>query len=390
MRPVFLDPTTPDAYPEATLEDATINVFIPAKTQTTVSAAQAAQAALIDEWDANQRKTVNKSKVIYPDDAAENTTANQQFNGYTKALKKVNGYQQARGSLIADIGQYCSYCELPLTSSLAVEHTLPKYWFPTSQLTWSNFLLACPVCNSVKGSNPNQKICDPPYTDSADAEVQIADIYAWPNSYWETYPDDSLLPVTLQTSASQALPLGQAATKRQRPTKPPDGMTWLDIGFAIIIGGQYLETTAGNQSPSRPIMTPVTVKIRAYGNDDNAAAIDETIQLVGLNNIKVNNASVSDLRVAYRSQAYARAQSMLLHFQDLLRNQLLMAAAPDIAYPLLELIVQSAAASGFWTVWVRVLSDIVVTGPDGSDVSAQSMLQAAFTGTADKTWIVGG
>jgi len=388
MRPVSIQTVTPDAYPQGNLQAASINVWIPAQTQTTVDAAEAAQAALIDQWDANGRTTVDKSKVIYPNNTAQNTAANQQFNGYAKALKKVNGYQQARGSLIADIGQYCSYCELPLTSSLAVEHTLPKYWFPENQLAWSNFLLACPVCNSVKGSNPNQKVCDPPYADSAKAEGQIMEIYAWPNTYWQGYENNSLLPVTLQLSASQALPLGRQANKRQRPTPPPPGTTWLDIGFAIIIDGQYLETTVGNKTPSNPAMTPVTVEIRSYGN--SATAIDQTIELVGLNKMKVNNASVSDLRVAYRSQAYARTQSMLLHFQSLVSNYVLVNAVPGLAYSLLQLIIASAAASGFWTVWVYALRGIDVTDPDGNNVSAQAMLQDAFTGTADTIWTVGG
>lgn len=66
-------------------------------------------------------------------------------------------YRNARGDLIARLGQYCSYCEMGLDSALAVEHVLPKRPEGAAQddqaraLSWENFLLACPNCNSIKG-----------------------------------------------------------------------------------------------------------------------------------------------------------------------------------------------------------------------------------------------
>lgn len=64
-------------------------------------------------------------------------------------------YALARRDLITNIGQYCSYCEMPLAASLAVEHMLPKVWFPLYAVSWDNFLLACPICNSVKSAKPS-------------------------------------------------------------------------------------------------------------------------------------------------------------------------------------------------------------------------------------------
>lgn len=64
-------------------------------------------------------------------------------------------YALARRDLITNIGQYCSYCEMPLAASLAVEHMLPKVWFPLYAVSWDNFLLACPICNSVKNAKPS-------------------------------------------------------------------------------------------------------------------------------------------------------------------------------------------------------------------------------------------
>jgi uncharacterized protein (TIGR02646 family) len=60
-------------------------------------------------------------------------------------------YQQARGLLIARMGEYCSYCEMRLGASLAVEHVQPKDLNPALALVWENFLLGCTNCNSTKG-----------------------------------------------------------------------------------------------------------------------------------------------------------------------------------------------------------------------------------------------
>lgn len=67
-------------------------------------------------------------------------------------------YSFARRLLIERIGQYCSYCEMKLDSSLHVEHVKPKQPKGIEEviqerlLDWDNFLLACVNCNSNKGS----------------------------------------------------------------------------------------------------------------------------------------------------------------------------------------------------------------------------------------------
>jgi|SRR5688572_11133017 len=59
-------------------------------------------------------------------------------------------YRSAREYLIGRLGPYCSYCEIS-HPSLAVEHIQPKSRHPRLWTRWSNFLLACWSCNSVKG-----------------------------------------------------------------------------------------------------------------------------------------------------------------------------------------------------------------------------------------------
>lgn len=78
-------------------------------------------------------------------------------------------YEDAKPFLVSRIGSgwfdgiqvasYCSYCERPIGTNLAVEHVQPKGLLiglikPYANLgcTWENFLLACVNCNSTKGS----------------------------------------------------------------------------------------------------------------------------------------------------------------------------------------------------------------------------------------------
>lgn len=81
-----------------------------------------------------------------------------------------NSYAMARGKLIGRIGECCSYCEVHLDTSLAVEHVQPKKPpgavanDPIRELSWSNFLLACTNCNSTK--------------DNVDV---VLDDYLWPD-----------------------------------------------------------------------------------------------------------------------------------------------------------------------------------------------------------------
>lgn len=60
-------------------------------------------------------------------------------------------YGDAVGDLAERLGRYCSYCERRLATHLAVEHMAPKSEHRNRRLEWSNFLLGCVNCNSVKG-----------------------------------------------------------------------------------------------------------------------------------------------------------------------------------------------------------------------------------------------
>lgn len=61
-------------------------------------------------------------------------------------------YKDAKPDLVARLGPYCSFCERPVVTLLAVEHIQPKGLPAYAHLIgcWNNFLLACTNCNSTK------------------------------------------------------------------------------------------------------------------------------------------------------------------------------------------------------------------------------------------------
>ncbi|WP_275097001.1 HNH endonuclease [Sedimenticola hydrogenitrophicus] len=61
-------------------------------------------------------------------------------------------YKDAKPDLVARLGPYCSFCERPVVTQLAVDHIQPKGLPAYAHLIgrWSNFLLACVNCNSTK------------------------------------------------------------------------------------------------------------------------------------------------------------------------------------------------------------------------------------------------
>lgn len=65
--------------------------------------------------------------------------------------KEYHPYQEARGDMIARLGEYCSYCEMHADADLAIEHVKHRDQYPLNEFDWDNFLLSCRNCNSTKG-----------------------------------------------------------------------------------------------------------------------------------------------------------------------------------------------------------------------------------------------
>ena len=92
-------------------------------------------------------------------------------------------YKEARDLLIGRIGDFCSYCEVALHSTVHVEHVQPKSRHKDLKLKWGNFLLACDSCNSTKGSKdvvldqyfwPDKDNTTRPFVYEVDASPKVA------------------------------------------------------------------------------------------------------------------------------------------------------------------------------------------------------------------------
>lgn len=71
-------------------------------------------------------------------------------------------YRTAKPALVANLGEYCSYCEVPkCDEALHVEHVAYQKGHPNLEFSWSNFLLSCQRCN---GSD-NKGVTDVNLTD---------------------------------------------------------------------------------------------------------------------------------------------------------------------------------------------------------------------------------
>lgn len=81
-------------------------------------------------------------------------------------------YNQAISDLERRIGIYCTFCESRVPIGLAVEHKLPKEHFPSLELEWDNFLLACMTCNSIKGKKVLKK-CETLWPDTNNTKLAL-------------------------------------------------------------------------------------------------------------------------------------------------------------------------------------------------------------------------
>lgn len=62
-------------------------------------------------------------------------------------------YSAAKIPLKDRLGSFCSYCEMNIDNQVDIEHVSPKSKNPDLELDWSNFLLGCKACNTIKGNN---------------------------------------------------------------------------------------------------------------------------------------------------------------------------------------------------------------------------------------------
>jgi hypothetical protein len=254
--------------------------------------------------------------------------------------KFYKSYRDLRIDLISRLGEYCSYCEVPLGVSLAVEHMLSQKW-SLNDIDWNNSLLACTNCNSRK-------------KDATVSEKSLGDYY-WPPLTYDTAPTntfDMLLysraNVTLQSLIDAGL-LRLPAARANRPyVQARYDMVWVSV------------------NPS-------------YAGTNAEEKIKRSINLTGLNDYAPadENPKVSDRRVVNRTKAWESAHLAASHLNkyfepynvrygaattDPARNQIVLEAGGDLKIDLLMGQIKAlAAATGFWSVWITAFRNTSLT-----------------------------
>ena len=75
-----------------------------------------------------------------------------------------NPYRSAKPVLVANMGDYCSYCECRYfyPRDIAVEHVQPKgiKQYEPLKTKWTNFLLSCDTCNGADNKDTKDVVLD--------------------------------------------------------------------------------------------------------------------------------------------------------------------------------------------------------------------------------------
>lgn len=276
---------------------------------------------------------------------------------------KKYGYQNARLSLINNFGQYCSYCGMPvLDSSLAVEHMLPKSWFPDVMMCYFNFLVACSVCNSSnKGDQPTydeakiwaQNIYSSPINYNK-IKAGGYDRYVWPSPISLNFPpsnpyrDDS-------NGAYKAFKIkvkSDSTTFTSAQIYDPNNK-WessQNNSVSVNVGGTVYNSAFTTFDPIIPPTPPVIPNVQQKARN--------MINMVGLDKTDFNNLHATDRRNTNRTIVFFEALAAFKRLNSLWNT----AAYNAIA----EQVLTTAHLSGFYEVWYDVFQTL---SPGGSVMS---------------------
>ena len=147
-------------------------------------------------------------------------------------------YGDAKDDLIKAIGEFCSYCERQgFRSALAVEHIQDKKSFPVLESNWSNFLLSCTSCNSVKATKAVTDCLLPDRDNTFDAFMYLE------SGFIQTKPD---LDDVLKDQAQALINLAGLDRIPGRQGYSGKDTLWLKRKECWVLAGRYLQKYQNN------------------------------------------------------------------------------------------------------------------------------------------------
>lgn len=272
-----------------------------------------------------------------------------------------SGYGNARGSLITNFGQYCSYCGLPVfDSSLAVEHMLPKSIFPDVMMCYPNFLLACPNCNSVKGDQPYYSWAKDWYKKgSGSSAPPTYDQVKLGGYFYAIWPDQRTLGTTaINDDTYKAFQFTLEHWNGMKEEWEAFSSTdAFDLGnvWKGTSGGWVLANVKGTDYS-------VVSSYTYWGSGFVPDRAKNLSVMMGLNQYDPDNIKMSDRRAMNRTIVFFEALAAL--------NRLQSAIGMKAPQPYLDLLfsqlLTTARYSGFYEVWIAVIYTICPPGVSDS------------------------
>jgi hypothetical protein len=244
-------------------------------------------------------------------------------------------YREARLDLTAMIGAFCSFCELPIPGHLlAIEHIAPKGRYPDTYVWWWNFLRACRDCKSIKAQKPPRATArgwtGVAHPTENQTWQQIIGHYYWPDNDADTYRIfDRSYWFDTETLAPQQQNIPDFASRLNVEVSA----VGTDIRANILNGGVMQNNTQ--------------VQVHIFNNNGGARGT-LTLNHTGLNRH-------DSAREAARTREWLYC---LLQLRELLAT---IGPMPNPYRQntfdgMFRMMLSSAARSGFYSVWVEILT----------------------------------
>ncbi|MEM9544896.1 MAG: HNH endonuclease [Bacteroidota bacterium] len=278
-------------------------------------------------------------KVAYP--TKKTVSASSKLIALKAIKKRIDEiYKQAGVPLTQRLGNFCSYCEIPLHGLVEVEHIVPKSHYPAFSTDWYNFLMSCGPCNNKKWNNPDRstvkawiKKANPTEKDYK-KEIRKKH-YIWPDINSSSYRD---LPCELWFND----PSGKGWKKKG---------TWEAADFRNhVVSMSIPDRTVKAAIYSKSSVMNVNVEVRISTLNSTTSRGTEMINLCGLN-IPGDSSSTYDRRLINRTLAWFT----ITMAAGLLEN-VTTKAEFDLMWPL---VLSHAQSTGFYSVWVTILDTYV-------------------------------
>jgi hypothetical protein len=348
MRPVNKGASNPDYTPPTNLTFSGDNGPIMQKIYSTKSPKL---SDCLELWLAQVRG------IAYP--VLNPPVSTKEMNTASSAIQnQVNNiYKQASVPLTSRLGDFCSYCEIPLPGLVEVEHMVPKSQYPTFSCEWSNFLMSCGPCNNTyKKDKPDRATVlgwlggVGPYSEQQYRDEIMNNHYVWPDRNSYSY---QLLSNVLYYDKSGTWTVVTTIDA----VNPRNEVVSFDISTRTVVGKFY--QGSGLFAPSVTADVKVGIDANTSFSPGDQVKANEMIKLCALNDIG-NLDSTYDRRVVNRTLTWFKICTAW-KFIDTITTQ----AQFDLVWPLIE---SQARAAGFYSLWVTILNEYKT--PSGVNVGA--------------------